>query len=144
MLFLTKKKQKSIHKYTWLKNWTNVEGTMRRWTERTLYLSQLFPSSESVVLPHPKQAELLAEGIWGITWKRGDYKTSGADGLQRLHATCEDTRLNLIFRKTGQFQDRWEIEMQKEIILDLWGGEWSEENQTVDTEDAAFASLAHL
>lgn len=34
--------------------------------------------------------------------------------------------------------------MQKEIILDLWSGEWSEENQTGDTDNAAFASLAHL
>lgn len=34
--------------------------------------------------------------------------------------------------------------MQKEIILHLWSGEWSEENQAIDTEDAAFASLAHL
>lgn len=34
--------------------------------------------------------------------------------------------------------------MQKEIILDLWSGEWSEGNQTIHKEDAAFASLAHL
>lgn len=34
--------------------------------------------------------------------------------------------------------------MQKEIISDLWSREWSEENQGIDTEDAAFASLAHL
>lgn len=34
--------------------------------------------------------------------------------------------------------------MQKEIILDLWSEEWSEENRTTDTEDAAFASLVRL
>lgn len=33
--------------------------------------------------------------------------------------------------------------MQKEIILDLWSGEWSEGNQTIHKEDA-FACLAHL
>lgn len=85
-----------------LKNWTHVGWTIR-WAERTINVSQLFPSFDAVVPPHYKQVELLAESVGGVSWKRGDCKTSGADGTQRLHTDCEDPTLNLISGKRGQF-----------------------------------------
>lgn len=81
-------------------NWSHVDWTIWKRAERTISVYQLFPPS---VLLQSKQTELLAESARDDLEKE-DCKTSGADGMQRLHTAYEDTKLNLLCGKKDSFR----------------------------------------